>query len=123
MLKAHGNQQRFNVIMLDQKSDDGFLYLNSGQRYSDPFINKRQMNKRRKLMTTVTNQTSDTTETKKSTFLTDETFELLKNAQKRLQDETGFSPTLKVLINDTVNDESVNKTIERFQQKLASLQD
>ncbi len=73
-------------------------------------------------MTTVTNPTSDTTETKKSTFLTDETFELLKSAQKRLQEETGFSPTLKVLINDTVNDESVNKTIERFQQKLASLQ-
>lgn len=74
-------------------------------------------------MTIATNQTSDTTDAKKSTFLTDETFELLKRAQKRLQDETGFSPTLKVLINDTVNDESVNKTIERFQQKLASLQD
>ena len=51
-------------------------------------------------MTTVTNPTSATTKTKKSTFLTDETFELLKSAQKRLQDETGFSPTLKVLINN-----------------------
>ena len=59
---------------------------------------------------------------KKSTFLTDETFALLKSAQKRLQDTTGFSPTLKVLINNTVNDESVNKTIERFQEKLAALQ-
>ena len=72
-------------------------------------------------MTTSTNKPNDTTETKKSTFLTDETFELLKSAQKRLQDATGFSPTLKVLINDTVNSESVNKTIERFQQKLESL--
>lgn len=68
-----------------------------------------------------TTKTTKTTDTKKLTFLTNETFELLKNAQKRLQDETGFSPTLRVLINDTVNSESVNKTIERFQQKLASL--
>lgn len=74
------------------------------------------------MTTTTINQSSEPAETKKSTFLTDETFELLKNAQKRLQDATGFSPTLKVLINDTVNDESVNKTIERFQEKLASLQ-
>jgi hypothetical protein len=72
-------------------------------------------------MTTKTNQPINTTEVKKSTFLTDETFELLKSAQKRLQDATGFSPTLKVLINDTVDSESVNKTIERFQQKLALL--
>ena len=70
-------------------------------------------------MTTI--QSNETTEPKKSTFLTDNTFELLKNAQKQLQECTGFSPTLKVLINDTVNHESVNKTIERFQQKLASL--
>ncbi len=73
-------------------------------------------------MTTEVNQPSETTETKKSTFLNDETFELLKSAQKQLQEATGFSPTLKVLINDTVNAESVNKTIERFQQKLGSLQ-
>lgn len=70
-------------------------------------------------MTTEVNQP---TEAKKSTFLTNDTFELLKSAQKRLQEATGFSPTLKVLINDTVNSESVNKTIERFQQKLALLQ-
>jgi len=73
-------------------------------------------------MTTEVNHSTKTTETKKSTFLTNETFELLKTAQKRLQELTGFSPTLKVLINDTVNNESVNKTIERFQQKLKALQ-
>ncbi len=65
-------------------------------------------------MTTVTNQLSRPTESKKSTFLTDEAFELLKNAQKRLQIDTGFSPTLKILINDTVNDESVNNTSFAF---------
>jgi len=73
-------------------------------------------------MTTEMNHPNDTTEPKKSTFLTNDTFELLKNAQKQLQEATGFSPTLKVLINDTVTSESVNKTIERFQLKLESLQ-
>lgn len=68
----------------------------------------------------MTNTTHDT-ETKKESFLTEDTFELLKNAQRQLQDETGFSPTLRVLINDTVNDESVAHTIERFKQKLSTL--
>jgi len=72
-------------------------------------------------MTTDINRTNETTEIKKTTFLTDETFESLKNAQKRLQDTTGFSPTLRILINDTVNNESIEKTIERFQRKLESL--
>jgi len=74
-------------------------------------------------MTTVTQTTNDSTDTKKSTFLTDDSYELLKNAQKRIQDLTGFSPTLKILINDTVNNDSVNKTTERFKEKLAVLQD
>ncbi|MCW5590302.1 MAG: hypothetical protein KIT27_11655 [Legionellales bacterium] len=64
----------------------------------------------------------ETNETKKSTFLTDESFDLLRDAQKQLQDKTGFSPTLKILINDVVNSESVNRAIERFQQKLTSIE-
>ena len=63
-----------------------------------------------------------TSETKKSTFLTDESFDLLRDAQKQLQDKTGFSPTLKILINDVVNSESVDRAIERFQQKLTSIE-
>ena len=69
-------------------------------------------------MTEIANQSEQTSETKKTTFLTDETFELLKNAQKQIQETTGFSPTMKLLINDTVNNESVTNTIKRFEQKL-----
>ncbi len=63
----------------------------------------------------------DLTTSKKTTFLNDETFALLKEAQQRLQDDTGFSPSLKVLINDVVNPEAVNQSITRLVTKLTSL--
>ncbi len=63
----------------------------------------------------------DLTTSKKTTFLNDETFALLKEAQQRLQDDTGFSPSLKVLINDVVTPEAVNQSIKRLVTKLTSL--
>lgn len=75
-------------------------------------------------MTKQTQKTNDavteTTDPKKSTFLTDDSFELLKEAQKRIQDTTGFSPSLKILINDVVNNDSVNQSIDRLTNKLIS---
>ena len=51
---------------------------------------------------------------KKSTLLTDDNFNILRSAQRRIQEETDFSPSLRLLINDVINDESVNQSTNRL---------
>lgn len=60
------------------------------------------------------------TNDKKTTLLTDETFNILRSAQRRIQEETDFSPSLRLLINDVINDESVNQTTNRLIDKIKS---
>lgn len=72
-------------------------------------------------MTINNNQLNKTTDSKKTTFLSNNTFNLLKNAQKQLQELTGFSPSLKILINDAVNSDSINSSIQRLELKLTSI--
>ena len=55
---------------------------------------------------------------KKSTLLTDETFNMIRSAQRRIQEETEFSPSLRLLLNDVINNESVNQSIERLIKKI-----
>lgn len=72
-------------------------------------------------MTINNNQLNKTTDSKKTTFLSNHTFNLLKDAQKQLQELTGFSPSLKILINDAVNSDSINSSIQRLELKLTSI--
>lgn len=44
-------------------------------------------------------------------LLTDENFNLLCMAKKRIYERTGFSPSLKKLINAIINPESIDNTV------------
>ena len=57
---------------------------------------------------------------KKTTLLTDETFNHLRLAQRRIQETTEFSPSLRLLINDVINEKSVNQSVERLIIKIQS---
>lgn len=58
------------------------------------------------------------TNDKKTTLLTDETFSILRSAQRRIQEETDFSPSLRLLINDVINNESVNQATDKLIDKI-----
>ena len=51
---------------------------------------------------------------KKSTLLTDETFNKLRLAQRQIQDKTDFSPSFRYLINHVINDNSIEQSINRL---------
>lgn len=60
---------------------------------------------------------TDTTE-KKTTLLTDETFNQLRLAQRRIQEVTEFSPSLRLLINDVINEDTINQSVTRLIDKI-----
>ena len=51
-------------------------------------------------------------------FLTDESFDLLCKAQQRIREITELSPSLRKMINELVNPDTVNKLIERMIEAL-----
>ena len=46
----------------------------------------------------------------RSNLLSDETFHRLIEAQRLIREETGFAPTLKLLINAAITEEAVNSS-------------
>ena len=52
--------------------------------------------------------------TKKTTLLKDETFEQLRQAQRRVQEKTEFSPSLRLLINDVINESNLEQSVQRI---------
>ncbi len=55
---------------------------------------------------------------KKAPLLTDETFNNLRLAQRHIQEATDFSPSLRLLINDVIDRESIDKAAERLINKI-----
>lgn len=51
-------------------------------------------------------------------FLTDESFDLLRKAQQRIREVTELSPSLRKMINELVNPDTVNKLTERMIEAL-----
>ena len=51
-------------------------------------------------------------------FLTDESFDLLRKAQQRISEVTELTPSLRKMINELVNPETVEKLIERMIETL-----
>ena len=51
-------------------------------------------------------------------FLTDASFDLLCKAQQRIREVTELSPSLRKMINELVNPDTVNKLIERMIEAL-----
>ena len=64
---------------------------------------------------------NSTTE-KKTTFLTDETYGKLREAQRTIQEKTDLSPSLRLLINDVINDTSIELSINRFINKIEQME-
>ena len=62
---------------------------------------------------------SDNTKSPKF-LLTDDTFNRLRHAQETIQQETGFTPTFKKLINDIVNETAINELTNRYIEKMKS---
>lgn len=58
--------------------------------------------------------TTESIPEKKTTLLTDETFNMLRAAQRQIQEETEFSPSLRILINDVINIENVTESKKRL---------
>ena len=57
---------------------------------------------------------------KKSTLLTDETFNKLRLAQRQIQDKTDFSPSFRYLINHVINDNSIEQSINRLINEISN---
>ena len=51
-------------------------------------------------------------------FLTDESFDLLRKAQQRIREVTELTPSLRKMINELVNSETVEKLVLRLIEEL-----
>ena len=58
---------------------------------------------------------------KKTTLLTDDNFSKLRDAQRTIQEKTDLSPSLRLFINDVINDTSVELSINRFIEKIEQM--
>ncbi len=55
----------------------------------------------------------------KKRILTEETFNILRLAQSKIRDETDIFPTFRKMISELVNQETVDKLVERYIKLLA----
>ena len=62
-------------------------------------------------------QVEQTEGSKTKYLLTDESFNKLRQAQNLIQEETGFTPSFKKLINDLVNT-SIDNLAQRYIEKM-----
>jgi len=73
------------------------------------------MPKQNEVTETVTTNSEDNSGKKvEKFFLTEESFELLRSAQKRINEVTELTPSLRKMINELVSKETVDKLVERF---------
>ena len=54
-------------------------------------------------------------------LLTEKKFNIIKDIQEQIMNETGFSPNFKTLINEAINDEFAKKTINKYTEILKTI--
>lgn len=60
-------------------------------------------------------------ETKKKNLLSDENFDLLRQCQMKIQDITDFSPSIRMIINNLINEESIQKVTDNIINKMSKI--
>lgn len=54
-------------------------------------------------------------------LLTEKKFNIIKDIQEQIMNETGFSPNFKTLINEAITEEFAKKTINKYTEILKTI--
>lgn len=54
-------------------------------------------------------------------LLSEEKFNIIRDIQEKVMNETGFSPNFKTLINEAINEEYATKTINKYTEILKTI--
>ena len=64
---------------------------------------------------------TESTEIQSQPLVSDQNFQLLKEAQRRISFATGMSPTLRIILNRVINQEQIATVENQFIEQLSKL--
>jgi hypothetical protein len=70
-------------------------------------------------MNEINSDTMQTDELTKRHLLSDESYAILSNAQRKIKEATEMTPTLRKLVNELVTTDSVESLTQKYIQKLS----